>query len=278
VSRYLLCTDLDRTLIPNGSAPEHPEARPRLSAILDAHPIALAFVTGRHRDLVEEAMRFHDLPRPDVVVSDVGTTIHDVEGKRWQLDVTWRDRLAAAWGPSMAERIRDALGDLDELDLQPLTRQAPFKHSYFTPMWTDPTAAAAEVVARLRGAGVDAQVVYSVDEAEGRGLLDLLPLAAGKRGAIEHLVRREGLPREAVLVAGDSGNDVDALVAGFPAVLVANASDEVRREVMRRAREVGTDDRIHLAGGTEHGMDGAYAAGIVEGIVRFWPELGVTYP
>ncbi len=48
----LICTDLDRTLIPNGVQPESHDARRRFSALISQPDIKLAYVSGRHRDLV----------------------------------------------------------------------------------------------------------------------------------------------------------------------------------------------------------------------------------
>ena len=47
--RLLLCTDLDRTLIPNGPQPESPGARDRFAALAGSPHVVLAYVTGRHR-------------------------------------------------------------------------------------------------------------------------------------------------------------------------------------------------------------------------------------
>ena len=61
--RLLICTDLDRTLIPNGPQSESPEARAHFAALAGHDEVTLAFVTGRHRVLVEvrwlEALAAH---------------------------------------------------------------------------------------------------------------------------------------------------------------------------------------------------------------------------
>ena len=58
----LLCSDLDGTLIPNGTAPESPAARP-LFRRFAAHPgVCLAYVTGRDPGLVEQALTEAGLP------------------------------------------------------------------------------------------------------------------------------------------------------------------------------------------------------------------------
>jgi hypothetical protein len=50
--RLLLCTDLDRTLIPNGPQPESPGAREIFSCVVNDTRVVLAYVTGRQRQLV----------------------------------------------------------------------------------------------------------------------------------------------------------------------------------------------------------------------------------
>ena len=54
--RLLICTDLDRTLLPNGVQPESPGARRRFAALASRPEVTLVYVTGRHRALVEQAI------------------------------------------------------------------------------------------------------------------------------------------------------------------------------------------------------------------------------
>ena len=58
----LLCTDMDRTLLPNGTQPESPLARRRFAELAARDDVALAYVTGRDRRLVEQAMSNYQLP------------------------------------------------------------------------------------------------------------------------------------------------------------------------------------------------------------------------
>ena len=61
--RLLICTDLDRTLIPNGTQPESSAARKHFAMLVDHPDVTLAYVSGRHRALVEAAIERYRLPR-----------------------------------------------------------------------------------------------------------------------------------------------------------------------------------------------------------------------
>ncbi len=65
--RLLICTDLDRTLIPNGPQPESPGARRRFAILAERPEVTLAYVSGRHRALVEDAITTYRLPTPGPV-------------------------------------------------------------------------------------------------------------------------------------------------------------------------------------------------------------------
>ena len=87
--RILICTDLDGTLIPDGRAPESPSARERFARVVARPEVMLAYVTGRHMELVEEAIAGYSLPVPQLVVADVGATIYDVNPGSWRPWPSW---------------------------------------------------------------------------------------------------------------------------------------------------------------------------------------------
>jgi hypothetical protein len=91
-ARILLATDLDRTLIPNGAAPESPGARQRFARVASRPEVMLAYVSGRHRALVEEAIAEYHLPLPDLVIGDVGTTIYQLQDGDWREWPDWHQR------------------------------------------------------------------------------------------------------------------------------------------------------------------------------------------
>jgi len=64
-AKLLLCTDLDRTLIPNGGEPESPDARTMFGRLAARPEVTLAYVSGRDADRVKTVIERFDLPTPD---------------------------------------------------------------------------------------------------------------------------------------------------------------------------------------------------------------------
>jgi hypothetical protein len=56
------------------------------------------------------------------------------------------------------------------------------------------------------------------------------------------------------------------------AILVNNAAEDVRQTAIHRLAEAGHNDRLYLAKGGFKGMNGNYAAGVLEGVAYFFPE------
>jgi len=272
-SRLLICTDLDRTLLPNGSQPESPGARRLFARLAARAEVQLAYVTGRHLELLVEAIEHYRLPRPDYAICDVGTSIYRHDPPGWVLQAEWAEKLAADWHDLGGRELHLLLADLEPLTLQEETKQGRFKLSYYAPAELDPRPLLDEIEARLGRNGIRANLVWSVDETGPTGLLDLLPQHSGKLAALEHLLYQTGFEASRVLFAGDSGNDLPVLVSTLPAVLVANATETVRVEARRLAELKGTGPQLYLARGGYRGLNGHYSAGILEGAVHYYPEV-----
>ena len=270
--RLLICTDLDRTLIPNGAQPESPGARERFARLVDRPEVVLAYVSGRDRSLVEEAIDEYLLPVPDFAIGDVGTTIYRVGATHaWQLDVAWEQEILRDWAGRSHDELAQALADLPNLRLQEATRQNTCKLSYYVPAEIDNAALSRDIEARLRALDVRTRLVWSLDEVADTGLLDVLPARASKLHAIEALMRELGFDSAQTVFCGDSGNDLEVLASPVAAVLVANATTEVRTEAARLARETDHENRLYLARGNFHDMNGNYAGGMLEGIEYYHP-------
>ncbi|TXM71598.1 HAD-IIB family hydrolase [Methylobacterium sp. WL69] len=205
--------------------------------------LAFGVATGRSFHSAMAILEQQESPRPQVMITSVGSEIHhlDANGVTYTADAAWRARVSADWD---RDGVRAALADLDGLVPQGSLEQRGHKLSYFGDAGT-----AQAVRARLARTGRRANVIHS----HGR-YLDVLPVAASKGTAVDHVRARYGLPERAVFVAGDSGNDVEMLRAQGHAIIVANYSDDL-------ASQAGlTHSYVARA---------SHARGIIEGVGHF---------
>lgn len=271
-STILLCSDLDRTLLPNGPQPESPQVRTLLRRVAERPDVKLAYVSGRHRELLHEAIDSYQLPEPDYAITDVGTRIYEINGDRWQVWDAWEDEIGPDWGGQRHDELAALLSDLSPLTLQETEKQNTFKLSYYVALDMDRVALLEAISHRLEQAGIHANLIWSVDELEHVGLLDILPASANKLHAIRFLIDTLHIPASRTLFAGDSGNDLAVLTSGMQSVLVANAAQDVRDAALQAVRDNGQPDKLYLAKGSFLGMNGNYAAGVLEGLAHFFPE------
>ena len=207
-------------------------------------------------------------------VGDVGTSLYAVGPQRaWTPRTDWAEAIAADWHGATCADLEHLFTDLPTLRLQEPEKQARFKLSYYAAPDLDAMALVAEVERRLTAKGVSASVIWSVDEAEGVGLLDVLPRNATKLHAVEFLMRHTGFGLGATVFSGDSGNDLPVLASPIPSTLVANATPEVRAQARALAEQAGTVTTLYLAEGGVLGLNGHYAAGIVEGVLHYHPGV-----
>ena len=268
MKQFLLCTDLDRTLIPNGTQPESPAAKERFERLVGREEISLTYVTGRHRALIEQAISDFDLPQPDFAIADVGTTIYRIGSSGWQQWGEWDEQIAPDWHGLSHGDLYLLLNVFPALRLQEKEKQNRHKLSFYAPIETDAQKLIDEIHVRLVHAGIKANLIWSIDERAKLGLLDVLPSSANKLHAIRFLMQRKGFLHQQTVFAGDSGNDLDVLLSDIPSVLVANADAATKNRAANAGKAA-----LYIARGDYLGMNGNYSAGILEGAAHFWPEV-----
>lgn len=261
----ILCIDLDRTLIPNGDQLEPAGARARFADLAAQPHVTLVFVTGRDLGLVSEARKTWSLPAPDVIVADVGASVWWLDDDVAVRDERWDASLALDWAPHRHADLAAALGEIAALSPQPADRQATHKLSFFVAADAPRESLDQAVAARLDALGVRARRIWSVDEAAGVGLLDVLPSSASKLHALRHVLARLNAAERDAVFAGDSGNDLEVLASSISSVLVANASDEVRQAASAAARQAGNAAALLVA----EGPQACYAGGALAGVAHF---------
>lgn len=270
----LLCTDLDRTIIPNGYQPEHPEAREQFRQLCALPEITLVYVTGRHQQLVRQAIEQYALPSPDFAITDVGTRIYRLDQTEWHELLPWQEQIAADWRGKTHHQLQRALSSNQELQLQEQSKQNDFKLSYYLPLDAEREKILKQVEQQLIELDVAASLIWSIDEAEQIGLLDVLPRNATKLHGIEFLQHQLGYPREQLLFAGDSGNDLQVLASPIRSILVANAEQQIKQQAQQLAEQNDCLESLYLAQQNSFPLGGNYSAGVLQGVVFFNPEIG----
>ena len=271
--KLLLCTDMDRTIIPNGLQPESPGARKRFADFCQLPEVTLAYVTGRHLALVEKAIKNYSLPNPDFVISDVGTQIYQLKNKRWTNMPIWGEEIAKDWNGKNHAQLKQLFSHIRDLKIQEISKQNTYKLSYYLPLQVDQNAIIAEMQLLLEKENVKASLIWSIDEPKGLGLLDVLPQNATKLHAIDFLHEQLGFRLDEVIFAGDSGNDLPVLSSSIPSILVANATDDIKQTAIKQVIQNNCIDSLYIANSKALNMNGNYAAGVLEGVWHFAPEL-----
>ena len=273
MDKYLICTDLDRTLIPNGTQPESPMARNYFSQLVASERVILVYVSGRDKALVAQAIKTYELPSPDFVIGDVGTNIYDMRDSAWSIFTKWHEVISPDWNGYSRIELSHLLEDIRDLRLQEHRKQNRYKCSYYFPLHIARGTIENTIQQRLKERQIQANLIWSIDEPASIGLLDILPISASKLHAIEFLRHHLDILLEKTIFAGDSGNDLAVMTSPIPSVLVANAAPDVSLEAENAVKDSGAANSLYVATGTFHEMNGNYSAGILEGIDHFYPEL-----
>ncbi|MEJ2406197.1 MAG: HAD-IIB family hydrolase [Candidatus Thiodiazotropha sp.] len=233
VDRVMIC-DIDNTLLGDREGLSQLMARLRQAG----DRVAFGVATGRRLESTIKILKEWGVPTPDLLITSVGTEIH--YGNGMVEDQGWARHINFQWKP---EQLQQALEGAAGLKLQPKIDQRRFKLSYFVDPDKIPNINA--IRGCLRKRDLHCKLIYS-----HQAYLDLLPIRASKGLAIRYLMMKWGLSPDRLLVAGDSGTDIEMLSGETLGVVVGNYSPEVE--------SLSSEPRIYFA-------EGEFANGILEG-------------
>lgn len=237
VDRLIIC-DIDNTLLGDKDALQ--QLMERLDNAGDR--VAFGVATGRRLDSTLQVLKEWKVRPPDLLITSVGSEIH--YGNNLAEDRGWAQHINYRWKP---DELRAALAGSAGLKLQPKIDQRRFKVSYFLDPEKVPSIN--KIRTCLRKHDLHCKLIYS-----HQAFLDLLPVRASKGLAIRYLMMKWGLTPDRLLVAGDSGNDIEMLRGDTLGVVVGNYSPEVE--------ELRGEPRIYFA-------EGEYATGVLEGVEHY---------
>ncbi len=273
---YILCTDLDRTLIPNGHLPPDPNAIPTLHALLNQIDLTLIYVSGRDIKLVQQAIEKYQLPFPNYAITDVGSQIYQLNKSSWQQNTDWYQTLQQYWDEQKIITIKDELPKIDGVVSQEPEKQSDFKASYYFSTDLDLLKLNDTVEQICKRANFHANIIISIDETTDTGLLDIIPDHASKYLALKFLARQHDYNIDRLVYSGDSGNDMSVLSSSLNAILVNNTETEIKQQVIQLSEQNNFRKHIYLAKGNFTGLNGNYCSGILEGLAYYFPELENT--
>lgn len=207
---WLFVSDVDDTLLGDD------EALGRLSAELEkaADRVTVAFNSSRPcASLRKSLATIPTLMTPDYLIGGMGTQIE--KGDKGERLASYEQYLADGWDREQAAGLVAGL----EAIPHPEKFQTPFKVSFTIPG----NEAYQEVKKRLAESDLAAKAIFSAGK-----FLDLISLRAGKGEAIHYLREHLEIPAERVVVAGDSGNDIEMFTAPFRGIIVGNADSDLK--------------------------------------------------
>jgi sucrose-phosphate synthase len=199
--------------------------------------------TGRRLDSALAVLKRHGVPRPDILITSLGTEIH--YAPQLDRDQYWKEHIDYLWRPAAVRRV---LAELPGLVPQPKSEQTRLKVSYHYDQEHAPCIE--DIAALLRSEDITANLVHSFGQ-----FLDVIPSRASKGQALRYVAQRRNVPLDHILVAGGSGADEDMMRGNTLAVVVANRHGE-------ELSQLEDLERIYFAGQP-------FAFGILEAIEHY---------
>lgn len=266
----IIATDLDRTLMPNGNHRLSKGAMNDFKKELGRNKgIRLVYVTGRYKSLIVDGMKRYKTPKPDFIISLLGTIVYDFRKKDFTEDKEWQKKLEKDWRHYKRADVAKILDDIPEIWEQGKITLNDYKESYYFDIKkTDGEKIARKVGDRLKRMGIKAEIIHSIDVNRKIGLLDVVPKTGTKMAALNYLIKKLKVDKKDVLYCGDSGNDLLPMTSGVRGVLVKNASDKTKERLKNIVQRKKLKNKVHIAQGFK-GFNGNYVSGIIEAAYKF---------
>jgi Cof subfamily protein (haloacid dehalogenase superfamily) len=270
VSIQLIAIDIDGTLMPSTG----PKISPRNCAALqaaEAAGIEIVISTGRRQAYAMPLIAQVGLSESSVMISSNGAVVRGFDGhlldRRFLAAETARQLCfqLQGYGTLVFTFDREGVGALviesfqqlhariDRwveankpylVEFQPIERAFDAGEEPIQGMICGTVAEMVEAEKQLLMSDVAGQIAMHRTEYAARNLsiLDLLPPGCSKGAALDSLARIRGLEREEIMAIGDNLNDLEMLEYAGRAVVMANASEEIRALAGRRGWELTTSN------------------------------------
>ena len=263
---FVIATDLDRTLLPNGNQ-EYDNSMHIFNEIVKREKPELIYVTGRNLKEVKEAMIEYHAPLPHILIAEVGTKIYLQEHGEFEEDKEWIRIVKSITTSWNTYNFKEELSIIKGIRIQEKEHLNPFKLSFYVNDLKNTELIVKECTKIIKSISKDASVIFSIDETNNIGLLDIIPKNGSKLKALEYIRKNNGFKKEDIIYCGDSGNDILPITFGYKSILVRNAIDEVKKAVKNICFEKSCTDTLYIAKGYGK-LNGYYVSGIIEGLIK----------
>ena len=190
----VLATDLDNTIV-SDKVP-HTE----LWETLALENTSLIYITGRYRQSAIDLIEREQLPKPDILICDVGASIY--LGPSYELDQEWAGNIKQ----EDFEQVNTIAKSID-IARQPI--DTPWRLAYFA---SKMQVQILKQAIKQHNLAVD--LIFSSERD-----VDILPANINKGAALKYVLNKCQYNGE-VVVAGDSENDLSFFNCGYPAIAV----------------------------------------------------------
>lgn len=212
---FLLAADIDGTLLGD----ENGEACLRELAKAQRNAFILAYISGRSRTSLLRLIDEGRLPKPDYICGDVGTDLVDLGDPYNAIGKRFISQVGREWDLEAIYSIGEGPGISRQDFPESIDRPPPFHAGFHWNSDPEDLKAFYERMKGQRGINIfPAMKVY----------IDVIPVPLGKGGTVSFLQQELGIDKERVVVAGDSGNDIQMFQTGFKGILPSNALDELK--------------------------------------------------
>lgn len=278
MSIRLIAIDIDGTLLPSTGLKISSRNRVALGAA-EAAGIEIVISTGRRQAFAMPLIAQLGLDDDSVMISSNGAVVRGFDGSlldRRFLPVETARQLCVAlrgYGTMVFTFDRDGAGalvieNMQQLharidrwveanrpylvEVQPIERAFDGGEEPIQGMLCGTVAEMKQAEEQLLASDLGGLIAMHRTEYAARNLsiLDLLPPGCSKGAALDNLARIRGLEPEQIMAIGDNLNDLEMLEYAGRAVVMANASEEVRILAAQRGWELtasNDDDGVALA-------------------------------
>jgi len=210
----LLATDLDGTFL-GGSDVQRYEFYQYIHDQRDR--ILLVYVTGRELDRITELYEDPNIPQPDYIIADVGTTI--VDGKTFEPISVVQDWVVQKWG-NANEQVKSLLANEPGIELQLINPN--YRVSYYY----EPESLQPSTIQKVIDAGFDCILSYYT-----YFYFDVMPKGVSKGPTLLRFLAEMNLNPDDTIACGDTLNDLSLFETGLKGIAVGNSEPRLVEKI-----------------------------------------------